>query len=541
MKKALIVLLIAVMVLSAACTPVIQPSGDGKEGDGAPATAPAQSKDGKISDKKITLRAFQYVLENQQVDFDNMWFYKELEEKTNIHIEWELVKDGDWNTKLNLMFASGEWPDMILRGDIDIEEYGVNQKILVPLDDYIEQYMPNYHSRLYLNDANVSIPASDGKMYYIGNLTAQNINHESHWFINKTWLDKLNLEIPKTVDELTNVLRAFRDNDMNGNGEKDEIPMSAGGLTNHIQGVYTYFSQFGVPLQYFVYGCIDDNNKVVFPGYMPGFRDACEWLNLCYKEGLLDPEAITQDSNVWGTKMNAGRVGYTTYLRLINTALTPDTAANYVSILPPASKHGAKVARILEVPSIGAALTVANKHIPETLMWLDAQLETETMMVSYNGPLREGGPIEPTMKINDAGKYEILYVPENNELYNYVPVYHAQFFAPGDYYFKIYEMPPHRVERFEYSKEYEAAGVLEKNSYVYLQRLVKIPNDESIEISRLYNEIDKFMQESITNFITNGVTDSGWQEFLNTAKAVDVDRYIEIYQKAYDNYLLANK
>ena len=131
---------------------------------------------------------------------------------------------------------------MILRGDIDIEEYGVNQKILVPLDDYIEQYMPNYHSRLYLNDANVSIPASDGKMYYIGNLTARNINHESHWFINKTWLDKLNLEIPKTVDELTNVLRAFRDNDMNGNGEKDEIPMSAGGLTNHIQGVYLLFT-----------------------------------------------------------------------------------------------------------------------------------------------------------------------------------------------------------------------------------------------------------------------------------------------------------
>ena len=67
--------------------------------------------------------------------------------------------------------------------------------------------------------------------------------------------------------------------------------------------------------------------RLFSPGYMPGFRDACEWLNLCYKEGLLDPEAITQDSNVWGTKMNAGRVGYTTYLRLINTALTPDTAA----------------------------------------------------------------------------------------------------------------------------------------------------------------------------------------------------------------------
>ncbi|UZQ85818.1 extracellular solute-binding protein [Thermoclostridium stercorarium] len=363
MKKTLLMLLLVLAVLTTACgAPAAKPDGGESQKADTIIAAPVPGSDGKISDEKITLRAFQYVLENQQVDFDNMWFYQELEKKTNIHIEWELVKDADWNTKLNLMFASGDWPDMILRGEVDIEEYGVNQGILVPLDDYIEKYMPNYYSRLYLNDAYVSIPASDGKMYYIGNLIAQNVNHESHWFINKTWLDNLGLEIPKTVDELTNVLRAFRDSDPNRNGEKDEIPMSAGGLTNHIQGVYTYFAQFGVPLQYFVYACIDDNQKVVFPGYLPGFRDACEWLHLCYREGLLDPEAITQDSNVWGTKMNAGRVGYTTYLRLINTALTPETAANYVSILPPASKHGVKVPRILEVPTLGAALTACHRR-----------------------------------------------------------------------------------------------------------------------------------------------------------------------------------
>ncbi|WP_252891305.1 extracellular solute-binding protein [Thermoclostridium stercorarium] len=233
MKKTLLMLLLVLAVLTTACgAPAAKPDGGESQKADTIIAAPVPGSDGKISDEKITLRAFQYVLENQQVDFDNMWFYQELEKKTNIHIEWELVKDADWNTKLNLMFASGDWPDMILRGEVDIEEYGVNQGILVPLDDYIEKYMPNYYSRLYLNDAYVSIPASDGKMYYIGNLIAQNVNHESHWFINKTWLDNLGLEIPKTVDELTNVLRAFRDSDPNRNGEKDEIPMSAGGLTN---------------------------------------------------------------------------------------------------------------------------------------------------------------------------------------------------------------------------------------------------------------------------------------------------------------------
>ena len=493
---------------------------------------------GFISPEKVTLRAFEYDLDNQAIDFPNLWYYQQLEEETNIHIEWETVKGVDWDTKINLMFASGDYPDMILRGGtVDIEEYGVSQGIIIPLDDYIEENMPNYYSRLYMNDADKSMYASDGKMYWIGNLIAQNVNHTGHDYINKTWLDKLGLEIPETVDELTDVLRAFRDGDPNGNGVQDELPLSGGDLVNETQGVYTHFAKFGVPLFYETYATVDENDKVQFHGYYPGFRAACEWLHTLYTEGLMDPESITQDSNVWATKVNAGNVGYTTYLRLQNTALTAETIENYVPILPPASEYGVQVPRLLEVPEFGAALTIANEHIPETLQWLDRQMETEHMMVAYNGPINEGGPIEPTMKINDEGKYEILYVPENNELYNIVPVWHAQFFAPGDYYFDIYEMPPHRVERFNTSKDYEEAGVLEPKSYDYLNKVVKPDTDSALEIRRLYIEIDKFMRENISNFITNGVTDDSWEDFLNNCENIGVNEYVSLYQTAYDEYL----
>jgi hypothetical protein len=48
------------------------------------------------------------------------------------------------------------------------------------------------------------------------------------WFINMEWLNKLDLEIPTTTDELTTVLRAFKEQDPNGNGLRDEIPMISG-------------------------------------------------------------------------------------------------------------------------------------------------------------------------------------------------------------------------------------------------------------------------------------------------------------------------
>ena len=89
-----------------------------------------------------SLTALQYELENQTIDFSDMWFYDQLEEKTNVHVDFEEVKDADWVTRTSLMFASNSYKDMILRGYLDTEEYGVSQGLIVPLDAYIEEYMP---------------------------------------------------------------------------------------------------------------------------------------------------------------------------------------------------------------------------------------------------------------------------------------------------------------------------------------------------------------------------------------------------------------
>jgi putative aldouronate transport system substrate-binding protein len=387
-----------------------------------------------------------------------------------------------------------------------------------------------------MNDADASLYASDGQMYQIGNLIAQGVNHTANDYINQAWLDAVGKEIPTTVEELTDVLIAFRDGDPNGNGVADEFPMSGGDLFNDTQGVYTHFSKFGVPLHKDRYLTVDGDGKIQFHGYYEGFRAANEWLAMCYAEGLFDPESITQDSNVWATKVNAGNVGYTTYLRLLNTALTAEIIPNYVSILPPKSEFGVQVPRNLEVSTFGAALTMTNEYVPETLQWIDRQLETERMMVAYNGPIQPGGPIEPTMEINAEGRYNILSVPENNALYEIVPVWMAQFFAPADYYSDVYEMPPHRVERFNTSKDYEAGGVLEPGSFDIVRYVLKPSNEDGIEAQRIYVELDKLMQESISNFITGGVTDANWDAFLAACENIGVQQYIDIYQKAYDAY-----
>lgn len=490
-----------------------------------------------IVKEKITLHAFQYELDNQTIDFPNLWFYKQLEEKTNVHIDFEEVKEVDWAVKTNLMFASGNLCDVILRGSVNDEEYGVAQRLLVPLDEYLPACMPEYWTRLQMNDSGASIPASDGKSYYIGYLISQSVNTNGHWFINADWLRRLRLEVPRTVDELTDVLRAFKAGDPNGNGLPDEIPYqatfgnNATGFNNNNTGLYNAFAHWGIPENEF-HVFIDETGTVRFAPFQDGYRQCLEWLNLLYSERLLDPECISQDSNIWGAKLNMGTGGYFTYWRLQNTALKEDICGQFECMLPVAAE-GFKpaVSATLEAPDFGAAVTAANPYVKETLRWLDAQMETETMMVSQNGPVGE------TMRLGEDGRYEVIKVPPDNGLYEIVPVSCGQFFAPADYYSRIYKMAPHRAEKAGYCSWYTEAGVMEYKSSQYLTRLSPVAAEQSARISKLYSELDKCMQESLTAFVTRGVDDASWRTFTGRLEQLGAVEYTGIYQKAYDRYL----
>ncbi len=479
-----------------------------------------------FAEEKVNLTAFQYALENQNTDFNNLWFFDMIEEKTGVHVDFEMVKDADWSTNVNLMFAvPDKMPDMILRNPVDVEEYGVTQGLLLPLDEYLtEEIMPNYMSRLNLNHAGDSIPASDGKTYYIGYLMAQNVNHTGTWYVNQAELDKLGLAVPTTIEEVTEMLRAMK-------ADGIEYPFSASHTQFGPETIWNQFASFGVPENTYYY-YIDENEKVQFTGAQAGYRACLEWLHMLYEEGLMDPESLTQDSNLWANKVNAGQVGYFCYLRLINTAISAENVPNFKSILPPvADGYKASVSQILEVPTAGAYLTRNCKDPVAALKWIDAQLETETMMVALNGKVGE------QIVLLDDGRYDVINIPENNGLYSFVPVTMGQFFAPGDYYTSIYKMAPHRVERYEDSKMYADAGVLEYKSFQYLRDLAKMSNEDATEAADIYTELQKLMEESFANFVRNGVTDESWNSFQEQAKGIGVDRYIELYQDAYDAFL----
>ena len=454
-----------------------------------------------------------------------------LEELTGIKTEWEVIKGADFPTKLNLMFASGEYPDVIIapnaNGQVDDEEYGVTQGILLPLDDLIEQYMPTYNERTAMeeDDPTISLVASDGQKYSVGYMVAQNINANQHYFINQDWLDALKLETPTDVESLTEVLRAFATKDPNGNGENDEVALEMG-LDTGFYGVRYILPLFDVPCDSDKWIYIDDDKKVQFTATQDGFRECMEWLHTMYEEGIVDAELLSQDLTTIETKLKAGNVGFFSAWRLIAMGFDDGVLKDCTLWTP---QEGASMHKTVELARAGAFVTSTNENVAATMRWLDALIETEMQFSLYMG---EQDATDGTgWKWDDNGMITQLN-DGTVEVRNYLDC-NTLFWAPGEYYFSTFNLPPQRIEKMEYCKTYTDKGVMQKYSNDYLD-LAPLTSEQIQEATLLETDINNAVVEYMANFVVKGVTDDSWNDFVKLFDDMGVEDYVSMYQDALD-------
>lgn len=117
-------------------------------------------------------------------------------------------------------------------------------------------------------------------------------------WINREWLDKLQLEVPTTTEELYDVLVAFRDKDPNGNGVKDEIPLmgtqkSSGPAQaiNFLVNLFIYFNDSHLWQDY------NGDGQIESIYTQEKYREALKFINKLYKEKLLTTMIYTASSS----------------------------------------------------------------------------------------------------------------------------------------------------------------------------------------------------------------------------------------------------
>lgn len=487
----------------------------------------------------VTINVMAMADPSVSVDYENMAFWKMVEEKTGVKVNWTVAKAEEFTQKKNLMFASGEYPDVIFGGGIDASEeesYGAEQQILVPVDDYMnEECMPNYYSLLETRpNFKKQMIATDGHIYSISRAWEIGYDSGGHFFINKQWLDNLGLEIPETMEEFENALRAFKEQDPNGNGQADEIPLELvlkDDASCAVTNLFGIFGQLDVPSH-----LVLENDKVIFSAAQDGYRKGLEWINRAYKDGLIDAEAFSHDMSTYYAKIKGGNIGCFIGWRLTSMAHSFEgMEEQFVCMDPPKADGADPVWYRTEAAAMigGAAITIANQHVPETIAWLDFLMEPDIAFQARQGIL---GVYQD---INEEGKFVVKSNPDGSQVYTNEEV-NADCPGPGGLFFltsdvikEKYNLASVHLEKYPYCEQYEKYLCAQSPDLISRGRLSQKDRDTN---TRLKTDIEKFVDESTIQFISQGVTDSSWENYLNTLNAMGLEEYVALNQKSYDAF-----
>lgn len=231
----------------------------------------------------------------------------EFKKQTNVDVEMRIFPYETATERLNLDLNSGDYADVVggwTLSDSMILTYGVNQGVFIPLEDYFAEYCPRITEILDLPGVREEMTAPDGHIYAIPYVCDDTKVGYSP-YINGRWLKNVGMDMPTTTEEFEAVLKAFKEQDANGNGDpNDEIPFSADPNNKHIESMTGWF---GLPMGKSGIGILDE--EVVFAGASSTYREFLSWFNSLYEQGLIDLEIFTQDSSTWEGKGNRDLYG----------------------------------------------------------------------------------------------------------------------------------------------------------------------------------------------------------------------------------------
>lgn len=340
-----------------------------------------------LVDEKLTLTAFTPFTPHMTDPSTNRMNLT-YEEKTNVHIEW--TQSQDYVTDLNLMLASDENVDLWLCPlSTDQVKLMVEAGRLMPLNDLIEQYAPNISRILEERpDLKANLTATDGNIYTLFQTdVGVHMPNRRKMFVKADWLEAYRAvageKAPSTWKEFEEMLVFFRDNDMNGNGEKDEIPLMASTYTED-DPIYYLMSAFQQISNNFFH--LDDNGKVVFEATADTWREGLRWMNHLYEEGLFyAEETYVQDRDQLRAVVNVadpsqyvvGAIPTFWEGRFVDLSVLGYT--DFMPIEPVAGEDGVRRATITQPESFKAICAISAKcSDPVTaIKWLDWWMSDE--------------------------------------------------------------------------------------------------------------------------------------------------------------------
>ena len=481
---------------------------------------------------------------------------------TGISIEWNTMSDS-LSEQVNIHIAGGDLPDAFMGvgfSNYDLATYG-DDGTFIDLTPYINaDVMPNLTAILEAHpEIRAAITQADGKIYGLPSaeqMGTAGIGKEEDYsiftipqfsMINKAWLDDLGLEVPTTLDQLHDVLKAFKDNDMAakmyGAAAGSTIPMSVG-FDQWCWGQNIFYAGFGFtnwPNDVINDLVLQPDGKVNFVCDDDSYREAMTYFHDWYAEGLIDLEMFSQDTTQLMAKCQQGYVGVSTWWYI--EELMGSYSKDYV-FLPvldgPSGTHNVTVRTGGATSSGQLSITEVCKSPENLLKFFDKWYDGEIVMQLQYGPIGDWftGQDEKGMwlSITEAEAQE-KFGKSAGEVKSTLEVAGPKLIL-SSYYNDYFYMEDRAIERltdlYDFWMPYVSDPVVYPVDCVFTQ-------DELDVIDRYKADFESAVSEQEGLWLKNGgPTDSEWEAYKNMLNNnCGMDKLLAVYQEAYDRYASA--
>ena len=460
-------------------------------------------------------------------DWEDITLFDTMSEKFNVKFEFENAPADAYQEKLGLKMASKQLPDLLFPAQLtpSREVQYASEGLLLPLNDLIDTYGDNTKALFAQHpDVQTAFTTPDGNIYSLGDVLKQSIAQVQYLWVNGYWLEELEItEFPETLDELTVMLKRFRDEDPNGNGKADEIPVMS---EMKIGAKHYFLGAFGLANDSFE----EVDGNVRFNAATENYKSYLEYVKMLFDEKLIDPNMFTQNFEQSLGKSKSGIHGIAA---VAVPSISYDADLTLHKMLPPVTSEYATEKLVLTSAGINrgaAAITTTNENPERTFQILDWLYSDEGSILSHYGP--EGGywkwaddsqekrelmPLEEGQAAGQLrGKYTVavgLSIPKNSKVET------EKTFAN--------EFSAYRIEEADKLAEYGKTPM----------PLLYLTAEEQAKVTAIESDITSYIEQMTAKFITSAESLDDFDAYVAQLEKMGLQEYTDIYQTAYDRVM----
>ena len=480
-------------------------------------------------EEPVTLTA--YVCTANEYLLEDSLTMKVMEERTNVHWEFVYVPSTEHAEKKGLILNSGDYPDVFLKGGLsadELNEYG-SQGVLIPLDDMLEEYAPNFTALMNELETWGTVTSADGHIYSLAQASGlEYVNPVM--FINEKWLENLGLKHPTTMDEFYEVLKAFKEKDADGDGDpNNEIPLIASNTICQIDAITPYVGinyegwNSNIAVDY-------ENGGMYFWPASETWKDTLSVLSKWYEEGLIYNDTFNinlEQERALGKSGEA--IGCFFDWNVTEMFGDLDHKVDYAIVMP---FEGNKFTSTSGVKTGAFSITDKCEYPEIALAWID-------YFYSDEGSILAGMGVEGiTYEVDENGKWNWKTDGEYGE----TPKNSATIWQGGGVPLPRYWSDFERFEKYVDPENIASVKSAEANAKINEGYRQEIPwkalgftEEEAERKATIAADIDPYWQQYRAQVICGQLDlEATWDEYIAKLQKMGLDEYEEIHNNAYD-------